>query len=152
MATRNLARTVTEGGRARWYRDMERFGTRSERTGVKHRLRKMTVEGGEDFSNQPRRWHDYDDGFRDKFGAVHKWLASQAGRPWDKVFSELCRRYDRRTLKGWHLIDGHVNRSYFVAKETDPYNLGGAFPPREGHWVDRHGILRFTPRTKWWIR
>ena len=145
MATRNLARTVVEGGRHG--RDDERAFTRSQRKGTKQQLYGITSARDADESYAvmgtvyPERHGWAGTSFADRFKAVERYLQTNAGRPWNKVFSELCSKYDRRSVKGWHLIDGHLLRHMVRPSE------GG--PPTSGAWVDRHGILRYTQWKRW---
>ncbi len=153
MATRNLARTVVEGGRKG--RDYDRWGTRIERRNSKHQLQRIETgrDAEESYALQgkvcPGRRNEWGTSFSDRLTAVERYLQANAGRPWDKVFSELCSKYDRRSLKGWHMIDGHV-KDHMVRLPGAMYLFGGsAYPPSSGAWVDHHGILRYTQRKRW---
>lgn len=156
MATKNLARTVTEGGRNG--REMERFSTRIERRKNRHRLQRIesALDADESYDLLGKVWPDrrndwWGTSFSDRLNPVERFLQARAGQPWDKVFSELCEKYDRRSLKGWHIIDGHVKRN-MVAVPGQRLLFGGSnYPPRSGAWVDHHGILRYTQRSKWWL-
>jgi hypothetical protein len=156
MATRNLARTVVEGGRKG--RFIERVFTRSQRKLTRQQLHGIDCarDAEESFAVMgkvypDRRDHWWGTDFADRLTAVERYLQANAGRPWNKVFSELCSKYDRRSLKGWHMIDGHIN-NHMVAKPGKRFLFGGSnYPPRSGAWVDAHGILRYTQRTKWWL-
>lgn len=148
MATRNLARTVTEGGRAgRW---RERYSTRVERQQFRRYLRVTSADEALDLGVRPERRNDYwGTSFTDRLKPVERFLAARAGRPWDDVFSELCSKFDRRSLLGWHLIDGHVLR-HLVGFSASSGRYYLSFPPRSGAWVDERGILRYTQRKRWW--
>lgn len=136
MATKKLSRTVVEGGRrGRWG---ERYLDRRHKREIGRKLR----QGDEDPVESPAPWVTSD--FSDKLKPLYRYLQANAGRPWDKVYSELCARYDRRTLKGWHLLSGHVDR-YTV----EGHGRGWAHLFRDGAWVDRHGILRYTQHKRW---
>jgi hypothetical protein len=134
---------VTEGGRARYYREFERFHTRSDRFAIRNKLRKIrTAADGEETDAGPTRaWQEFDSAFRDKLSAVKRYLASQAGRPWADVYSELCRRYDRRTLKGWHLIDEHIRLDVEFTARWAWWTYMDR--PPKGPWIDSKGILRY---------
>jgi len=43
--------------------------------------------------------------FSDNLGPLRRWLRAQIGRPWDKVWSELCAGIDRDTVSGRHLLE-----------------------------------------------
>ncbi|MCK9689340.1 hypothetical protein [Scleromatobacter humisilvae] len=51
--------------------------------------------------------------FGEHLGPLYRYLSDQAGRPWDKVYGELCAALDRRSVVQAHLfqhIDSHVDR------------------------------------------
>ena len=98
MATRDLARTVVEGGRSGWSKYSRRRSARVGRRGWRF--------DGDGEPYQRKAPYHYRQ-FADKFGPLTRWLKSRAGRPWNDVYAEFCWRYDRRTLKGWHL-SGHL--------------------------------------------
>jgi hypothetical protein len=132
MATKNLARTVIEGGRA-GFNKWQRYHSHAQARGrARERLRSSA---------------DYDalvippvdplsPVFRDKLGPTRRWLRSQRGQPWDQVRSELFARFDTRTTPGRHILFCHMLLS--VHDESDP--------PcrfcREEFRVDGQGILR----------
>ena len=43
--------------------------------------------------------------FSDVLGPLRRYLRKQAGRPWDKVWSEITQTLDRRSLTGQHIFD-----------------------------------------------
>lgn len=51
--------------------------------------------------------------FRDHLAPLKRLLAKNVGRPWDKVYSEICEYADRRSITGFHLLD-HVD--FFVER------------------------------------
>lgn len=147
MATKNLARSAVEGGRKG--RDMERWQTRAERQAVRIQLCGIrSVDDALDAGLLPPRWQDWDSGFTDKLNPTERFLRSRAGRPWNDVYSELCRRYDRRSLKGYHLVSAHIDRSMVGGHGHRWHWPFGAsdYGPR----VDEHGILRYTQKRRWW--
>lgn len=142
MATRNLARAAVEGGRRGRY--MQHYETRVERRAVKAHLQRIqNVDDALDAGTLHGREDDWDSGFTDKLNPTERFLASNAGRPWDDVYSELCRRFDRRSLKGWHLLR-HVDRMVHGHRERWPraWFVYGAR-------VDELGVLRYVHRNKW---
>ncbi len=130
MATKNLARTVIEGGRYGWSQDDARLETRRER----HRS-KMLLHGTGDLDGSafPRRG-SFPVLQRDKLGPVTRWLLSNSGRPWRKVYAELVAKFDTRTIAGGHLVFNHMLSD--IAAE------GAADADRRRFVIDRHGILR----------
>ena len=43
--------------------------------------------------------------FSDLLGPLRRYLRKQVGRPWDKVWSEITRNLDSRSLSGQHIFD-----------------------------------------------
>lgn len=110
MSTKNLARTIVEGGRYGWSKFELRRYTRRERREV----RALMMAAKRDISileNSvlPIRQKAYKE-FHDRLNPAYRWFHSQIGigKSWNAAYSYLKRRYDIRTIKGWHLIDSHI--------------------------------------------
>lgn len=52
----------------------------------------------------------------DRLAPLTRFLESHLGRPWDKVYSAICRASDRRSLRGFHLFEGHLQ--YLVRRSV----------------------------------
>ena len=146
MSTKNLARTVIEGGRCnKWER---RYSHAEARAHEKAYLSEV--------SQDVENWYDYDieqldpvgKCFRDKLGPMQRWLAAQCGRPWAEVRSDVAKTFDTRTTAGRHIVHDHLLRSveetpdlryrrYYYGPEdfTTSYS-------RYDFYVDGDGILR----------
>ncbi len=129
MATKNLARTVVEGGRDTYSKLYRKLRNRSER-----RLR-FDLEGdvmhGQERVGGSR-------GFADRLAPLERWLGSNVGRGWSNVYHEFCERFDKRTMKGWHVRD-HLLGMLGAGR----FSWAGPF------LVDDRGILRRRPRRRW---
>ena len=134
MSTKNLARTVIEGGRSGWSRWEARHETRRECRKVKHLL-----HGDRDFENTtfPRRGA-FELSQDDKVNPAIRSLASNCGRPWRKVYSELVAKFDTRTIPGGHIVFNHM---LTVIAEH-----GTLDADHQMFVIDRHGILRRNKR------
>lgn len=135
MATKNLARTVIEGGRT----SFSKWGRRAENGAQRRRSRRTSgalVAGVDaDFTIYPVRkrvWRE----FNDKLGPAKRWLATQVGRPWNQTRSELFARFDIRTTPGRHIVFEHLL----------PEVEGRRSWSRRDYVVDRFGILRKVKR------
>jgi hypothetical protein len=129
MARKDLSRTVIEGGRS-YYNSWERRASHAvARARQREWLDAVRVE--HDLADEravvPPR-HVYK-GFHDKLAPAERWLASNVGRPWAKVRSELFETFDTRTTAGRHIVFDHM----LPWVEDD---RGGRFR------VDKHGLLR----------
>ena len=135
MATKDLSRTVIEGGRAgfnRWER------RRSHRT-VRAQER-LALGGGCDWDDVViARRPPVRRAFADKLAPAERYLAAQVGRPWSKVRSDLFARFDTRTTAGRHILFDHLLRDVKVGEQ---HGWPGSFEFE----VDRHGLLRRVAR------
>ena len=52
-------------------------------------------------------WNE-DKDFTDKLGPLKRWLASQVGRNWDRVYSELRQAFPNRSKQNHDLIETHL--------------------------------------------
>jgi hypothetical protein len=107
MSTKNLARTVIEGGRAHYNKFERRHSITVERAHThqqEHTL--LRAREVEDALFEPR--NPVRRSFSDKLGPARRWLRSQVGRPWNKVRSALFTRFDTRTTAGRHIVFDHL--------------------------------------------
>lgn len=135
MATKDLSRTVIEGGRYHgncWYRRLTHGEHRTREHLVSARLLK-----GEDYDGvvYPRR-EAVGRGHRDKLNAAERWLEKHVGRNWNETRSELFARFDIRTTAGRHVLFDHLLADV----------IGERTARRGLYWVDRFGILRKVRR------
>lgn len=151
MSTKNLARTVIEGGRHGHSKYDRRTGLQDWRAATRRLSRKVTQDPESwDDTVPPKRNREWDDVcHKDRTNPCDRFLASRAGRPWDKVQAEIFKKFDRRKLAGRHVIYDHlIDR---VEKAFDPYYI--AHPVRFGggpkFWVDEYGILRHNPKARY---
>lgn len=108
MATKNLARTVIEGGRSRYNKYDRRYSNRQVRQRVRAYARRLWFDIEEaQYEAVPRRRPVYRD-HRDRLAAAERWMASFVGTPWDLVRSEIARRFDTRTIAGQHIVFDHL--------------------------------------------
>jgi hypothetical protein len=138
MSTKNLARTVIEGGRYRGNRWFRRYSNQQERAAERQLSSRLArLEVLEDAVYKPRQplWRE----FHDKLAPGKRWLRSQVGRPWHKVRGELLQRFDPRTTAGRHIVFDHL----IPWVEVTPTAFSWA--PFE---VDRHGFLREVARKR----
>lgn len=144
MSTKNLARTVIEGGRARYNRHERWCSNSAERRHAhqrEHALRR--AEADDDAYFEPRRVVSRD--FHDKLNPGWRWLCSQVGRPWDKVRSELFARFDTRTTAGRHILFDHL----LAEVSTDPIEPYVRYARAARFRVSRHGLLQYVGRERY---
>jgi hypothetical protein len=148
MSTKNLARTVIEGGRdgsSKWDR---RFGLQMLRarnhTFCRRAIRDTDFADDNVYPVRHITWGGVS--HKDKTNPCDRFLISRAGRPWNKVHSEICKKFDRRKLAGRHVTEDHLiarvrlpDSSYWFWTYT--------FAPK--FWVDGHGILRHNEKARY---
>jgi hypothetical protein len=145
VARKDLSRTVIEGGR--YYHNS--FFRRASHGVARARTRtwidrvRADLEDAEASAPVPGpRVHKM---FRDKLGPALRWLHAQVGRPWAAVFSDVCARFDTRTVAGRHVVYDHMLRWI----DTDG-GSGRAWPHTQ-FVIDAAGFLRRDRRaTRAW--
>ena len=142
MSTKNLARTVIEGGRHRYSKFTRRHANAVERAHTHQLERELCSTKDPETALFPRR-DPAGRGFDDKLGPAKRWLHSQVGRPWDKVRSDLFARFDTRTTAGRHIVFDHLLEEVRVEI--------GRFHRFQEFWISTHGILqhRTYERKRW---
>lgn len=84
------------------------------------------------------------DGPRDHLKPLYNYLKSNVGRPWAKVYSEICKVADTRTFEGKHLRE-HIDREV-LSEEAMIVLLGKRWwrSSYRDFYYDTKGILRRT--------
>jgi hypothetical protein len=146
MSTKNLARTVIEGGRYSGNKTDRYLSNAEERARVRNYIQEVTLdpENYEEYDVEPREhvWK----GFKDKLGPMYRWLQSQVGRPWNEVRSEVAQKFDTRTTAGRHIVHDHLLQSVQTGPEAGygRYSVPGdetsSYSDHE-YYVDAEGIL-----------
>ena len=114
--------------------------------------RAQAIGDAEDYdSGRPRASSARHEKFlNENLAPLKRFLMQQVGRPWDKVYSEICRTIDTRSAIGLHVLQ-HVKD--FIAVDTFMEN--GEVRERNGCWFMRArdlyvhpvtGIIRLTKR------
>lgn len=136
MATKDLSRTVIEGGRY-WGNGWDRRHSHGQQRVREHAVSARLVRGADyDSTLYPQRRPIYRE-HADKLSAAERWLERHVGRSWSKTRSELFARFDIRTTAGRHVLFDHL-LSDVEGERTARY-------PK--YRVDRFGILRKVART-----
>lgn len=77
----------------------------------------------------------------DRLNPLVRYLRSNTGRPWDKVYSELCENADARSLRGWHFRE-HVWMEVDTYEEYLAKSESRRCPYPARFHIDAHGFLR----------
>jgi len=104
-----------------------------------------------------RLYRDYKE-FGDRINPLRKYIMSQVGRPWNDVWSDICKHADVRNIRGWHLRE-HARREVIsYADWSDPGSKQYRWLPAmslEGNssfdvvYEDKNGILRLHKGIKY---
>lgn len=147
MSTKNLARTIIEGGRHKGNKWDRRNSHAEERARVRNYIKEveLDLENYEEYDPEPIQ-HVYK-GFDDKLGPIYRWLNRQVGRPWDEVRSDVSKTFDTRTTAGRHIVFDHMLQSVQVTPEPrHRYSYRPEDPTtsysQNDFYVDEDGILR----------
>ena len=141
MSTKKLARTILEAGSSGESKYERHLSTRKERSQTREYLSKVTrdPEVTERIVTPKRgpNWKSPDD----NLGAVKRFVDSWVDRKWDKCLSEMMKKFNPKSLAGYHIIYDHILRDIYpneAALNARPY-----WRARYGeYYVDGQGILR----------
>jgi hypothetical protein len=75
--------------------------------GYRRQLQRCDEDGPPGREGIKARWQSHTRDLNEHLGPLRRYLDSQVGRPWDKVFSEICARIDRSSAVQDHVRD-HV--------------------------------------------
>lgn len=128
-----------------------RRGSRQRNNKFGARLRYIPDHDYEDQPRKPRGFQSYGTSgsrkwFTDVLGPLSGFLRKNVGRPWDKIYSELCAGLDKRKTTGKHIFD-HVNdmvqRNCFIGQDGRVWAVSwGIEQPVGGMYVHpRTGLL-----------
>ena len=117
MSTKNLARTIIEGGRHTGNKWDRRNSHAEERAALKNYMSEVTLD--------PSNYDEYDvepiepiyKSFDDKLSPIYRWLHRQVGRLWDEVRSDISKTFDTRTTAGRHIVYDHLLNSVEVTPD-----------------------------------
>lgn len=107
------------------------------------------VDDLDGFDSGPKRapWFPKDKHFNEHLGPLKRFLNAQAGRPWDKVYAEICAGIDRRSVIGAHVLQ-HVPDFVEVTEEGRRWARRSRLyvHPRTGILLRRKAEPRLRPR------
>ena len=156
MSTKNLSRTVIEGGRSGYYKaECDRY-IREERAASRVYLKALAVHPSlhedADLLAPIRRPSNPD--FKDKTSPLYRFLDSRVGEDWNATRSELFERFDIRTTPGRHVLFDHLLRDVVVNSDPDSverqrylrYHVDAGGVLRKDRWDPWHGTRPAKPK------
>ena len=160
MATKRLSRTIIEGGRTSEDKfDRKEDIRRNRREGraicqaaiadadiglLDDEIPDVCMPTETRIHNHGGRQGYWGPAQKDKLMPLHRFLEGYVGKAWNKAYSELKKRFDERTMRGYHLLHDHVRGFIYGAGGQD----SGPIDPEDVWWrwgslyVDDRGILR----------
>ena len=84
--------------------------------------------------------------FSDHIGPLKRWLRKQVGRPWNKIWSEICQVVDSRDVIGKHLLD-HAKQEVDFKEEHNRTRYHPLY--KAPLFVDKKGFLRANKTKKY---
>lgn len=128
MSTKYLGRSVIELGRGRYDKFERRLRAKA------HRRLKLDEDGEYVPPPVPPAHGD----LRDHLAPLRRWLDSNVGRSWAKVFSEFCTKFDTKSLQGRHILT-HLRQYVKGSGGREPvYRYSNGWD----YVIDDRGILR----------
>jgi hypothetical protein len=147
MSTKNLSRTIIEGGRHSSNKWDRRHSHAEERAAVKNYMSEVL--------HDPDNYDEYDvepiqhvyKAFDDKLGPIYRWLNRQVGRPWDEVYADVTKTFDTRTTAGRHIVYDHLLDAVEITPEVRKHYHYNPDDPttsyyKHDYYVDDGGILQ----------
>jgi hypothetical protein len=135
-----------------------RSGAQNRKRAERSSMKRMGEDAPTKATMSPGRRFGYDcKNLADLINPLYRWLDKQVGRPWDKVWSEVC-----QTLKGGTTSLDHI-KGHVESGVTQNHNIkmidgfphyvnqfhNPALPLNAGdRYVDDKGFLRMVPRIK----
>lgn len=128
MATKNISRTVIEGGRTKSWKDYARSSKRKFRKINKkycHNYDDNIISPAKDCRYNKRHFQT------DHLNPLFRFLTSRVGKNWNDIYSEICQKFDDRTIAGQHIfehIQGVFGKDFFT-------------PGYEGFYLNNKNLL-----------
>lgn len=152
MSTKNLSKSVIQGGRSGYFKTEVFARIREERSAERTYLRHVAVDPDYDDENvQPLRRPAVVDQ-KDKLNPIYRFLDSRLGRRWDDVRSELFAKFDTRTTPGRHVLFDHLLKSVDEIPRPSGTREEDLAPGRRHstYFLDAEGLL--CKRKGWGFR
>ncbi len=116
-----------------------RYGGYGARKGRQQSLDDLPAKEG---MRRPYGWEHKT--FGDRTQPLTRMLRSNLGRPWDKVYSEICQHADSRSIRGYHIRE-HV---WMEVATWGEYNAATRWWWKP-FYIDAKGFLRERPHRRW---
>jgi hypothetical protein len=127
--------------------------------GYQRRLRRYGEDGPPAREGIKARWENGGKYLNEHLGPLRRYLDKQVGRPWDKVFSEICAHINRSSAVQDHVrdhVEGYVATHVLLIDGVPCSGEGGigygkplrTYRHRTWYVCPKTGLLRRVPSTK----
>lgn len=130
---------------SRFYSKIHKGVRRAKRFKLDEDFEIINDDFGNHVSMRCKRFRHESKNFGDHVEPLYRCLEKQVGRPWNDIFSELCRYYDRRSMVGLHVhqhLRDRINRNVYFDHEGQVCNVRFGALSSWRLFVDQNGILR----------
>ncbi len=134
----DMAKVIVERPRRGWH-------VRGTPKGYRRRLQRFSDDELPRREGIKERWQSGTKSLNEHLGPLRRYLDAQVGRPWDKVFAEICTHINRNSAVQDHVRD-HV--ADYVAVHV--LMVGGVPCSGEGDWTHGQGLHLFGWK-RWYV-
>jgi len=118
MATKNLARTIMEGGRRGYNKYERRYSNGVLRSKERDYIRNCIKDPEHSIDKaEPKRKKVVKE-FYDRLMPLHRKVDRHLGKTWGELRGQINKKYDSRKLKDWHMLD-HLYQMMFFGSKAD---------------------------------
>lgn len=117
--------------------------------GYAKRLRKYSVGGNSPPTHEGmKRRHTRTKHFNEHLGPLRRFLDANVGRPWDTVYSEICKHVDRGSV-----VQNHILTHLFDYVVVHTVLIDGEPCRGEQHWGYKYGesLRSGADRQRWYV-
>jgi hypothetical protein len=123
---------------------------RGKPKGYRKALQKLSDDGPPSREGMRRRWQGQTKGLNEHLGPLRRYLNAQVGRPWDKVFSEICAHINRNSAVQDHVrdhVEDYVTTHVVLVDGVPCHGVGREYgePLHAQRWMLRYWYV--CPRT-----
>lgn len=145
MSTKKLSKTILEAGKLNESKYDSKINAKKERAATRKYMAKIVVDpdGAEEYVPPQRKKASKLQG--DKLGAVYRFIDSWVDRSWDQCYSEMKKKFQPKTLHGYHILHDHIMQ-HIIYPNKDAVEHGWYSKYSDAYYIDDDKILRKIKR------
>ena len=121
----------------------EHYNTKSERAATRVEMSKAANDYEYDV-DVPERKKDFKE-FSDKLQPIYRFLDSKVGKGWNNIRSEIAKKFDVRSLAGYHIVCQHMFASIKGAGHQETSSEYSHYK----YYIDDRGIFRKSKKIQY---